>query len=280
MRAIDILCQDFTPAGIRKNYSENEEEHSRFAQVGRTVNFVGYETPEFLRRMDAIGVEKLMICAIKTWSFHHQRLLENSTVEEVAALTAHAPKRLFGLYGVNVHQGMKGVAEFEHAVREFGFRGFHLHPHGYGLPPNHAFYFPYYAKAQELKVPAIVSMGHTLDLMPNEPGRPMHLDTVALYFPDLAIVCTHTGWPWTEEAIALAWKHPNVFLGTSAHAPKYWKPELVKFIDSRGQDKVLWGTDYPLIDHKESLGQIEALGLKARSKEKFLYENAARLFGF
>ena len=163
------------------------------AQVGRTVNFVGYETPEFLRRMDAIGVEKLMICAIKTWSFHHQRLLENSTVEEVAALTAHAPKRLFGLYGVNVHQGMKGVAEFERAVREFGFRGFHLHPHGYGLPPNHAFYFPYYAKAQELKVPAIVSMGHTLDLMPNEPGRPMHLDTVALYFPDLEIVCTHTG---------------------------------------------------------------------------------------
>ena len=280
MRSIDILCQDFTPAGIRKNYSENEEEHSRFAQVGRTANFVGYEVPEFLRRMDAIGVEKLLICAIKTWSFTQQRLLENSTVEEISALIARAPDRLYGLYGVNVHQGIKGVAEFERSVREHGFKGFHLHPHGFGLTPNHAFYFPYYAKAQELKVPAIVSMGHTLDLMPNEPGRPMHLDTVALYFPDLAIVCTHTGWPWTEEAIALAWKHPNVFLGTSAHAPKYWKPELVKFIDSRGQDKVLWGTDYPLIDHKESLSQVEALGFKQRSKEKFLYENAARLFGF
>ncbi len=279
MKAIDILCQDFTPAGIRKNYSENEEEHSRFAQVGRTVNFVGYETPEFLRRMDELGVEKLLIAAIKTWSFHHQRLLENSTVEEIAALTAQAPKRLFGLYGVNVHTGMKGVAEFERSVREYGFKGFHLHPHGYGLAPNHAFYFPYYAKAQELKVPAVVSMGHTLDLMPNDPGRPMHLDQVALYFPDLAIVCTHTGWPWTEEAIALAWKHPNVFLGTSAHAPKYWKPELVRFIDSRGQDKVLWGTDYPLIDHKESLNQIEALNLRQRPKEKFLYENAARVFG-
>ena len=128
-------------------------------------------------------------------------------------------------------------------------------------------------------MPAIVSMGHTLDLMPNDPGRPMHLDTVALYFPNLAIVCTHTGLPWVEEAIALAWKHPNVFLGTSAHAPKYWKPELVKFIDSRGQEKVVWGTDYPLIDHKESLIQIEALGFKQRSKEKFLYENAARIFG-
>src|ERR1700687_2890603 len=105
MKAIDILCQDFTPAGIRKNYLENEEEHSRFAQVGRTVNFVGYEPAEFLSRMDKLGVEKLLLCAIKTWSFTHQRLLENSTVEEIAALTAKAPDRLFGLYGVNVHQG-------------------------------------------------------------------------------------------------------------------------------------------------------------------------------
>jgi predicted TIM-barrel fold metal-dependent hydrolase len=175
---------------------------------------------------------------------------------------------------------MKGVAEFERSVREYGFRALHIHPHGYRMPPDHAFYFPYYAKAQELGVPAIVSMGHTLDLMPNDPGRPIHLDMVALYFPDLAVVCTHTGWPWTEEAIALAWKHPNMFLGTSAHAPRYWKPELVKFINSHGQDKVLWGTDYPLIDQKESLEQVDALGLRETSKRKFLYDNAARIFGF
>ncbi len=278
VRAIDILSADFTPAGIRKNFLENEEEHSRFEQVGRARNFVGYETPEFLKRMDAISVEKVFVCAYKTWSWQHQHLLENTSVDEVLALTAQAPDRLFGLYGVNVHTGMKGVAEFERAVREYGFKGLHIHPHGYRMPPDHAFYFPYYAKAMELGVPAVISMGHTLDLMPNDPGRPMHLDQVALYFQDLAVVCTHTGWPWTEEAIALAWKHPNVFLGTSAHAPRYWKPELVKFINSHGQDKVVWGTDYPLIDHKESLDQIESLGLREQSKKKFLHDNAARIF--
>lgn len=278
MAAIDILCNDFSPEGIRKNYAENEEEKSRFAQVGRTHNFVGYETSEFLRRMDALGVEKLLVCAIKTWSYKHQRPLESSSVEEVAALMAQAPGRIFGLYGVNVHRGMAGVAEFERSVREQGFKGLHIHPHGYGLPPDHAHYFPYYAKAQELNVPAVISMGHTLDLMPNDPGRPIHLDQVALYFSDLAVVCTHTGWPWTEEAISLAWKHPNLFLGTSAHAPRYWKPELVKFINSHGQDKVMWGTDYPLIDHKESLQQVDALGLKESSKDKFLRRNAARVF--
>jgi predicted TIM-barrel fold metal-dependent hydrolase len=123
-------------------------------------------------------------------------------------------------------------------------------------------------------------MGHTLDFMPIEHGRPYLLDKIALYFPDLAIVCAHTGWPWVEEAIALAWKHPNVFIGTSAYAPKYWPPELVKFINSRGQDKVMWGTDFPLIDHKESLDQIKALGLKPAAEAKLVRGNAARVFGF
>ena len=279
-RAIDILCNDFTPAGIRKNYLENEEEHSRFAQVGRARQVASYEVPEFIARMDGLGVEKVFVCAIKTWSVQQQRLLEHSTNEEVIAVKEQAPDRLYGLFGINVHQRMKGVAELERVVKEHAFIGAHLHPHGFGLPPDHAHYFPYYAKCQELGVPVIVSTGHTLDLMPNDPGRPMHLDRVALYFPDLAIVCTHTGWPWVEEAIALAWKHPNVFLGTSAYAPKYWKAEMVRFINSHGRDKCMWGTDFPLIDHGESLAQIGELGLRDASLEKFLHANAARVFGF
>ena len=280
IRAIDILCNDFTPAGIRKNYLENEEEHSRFAQVGRVRQVASFEVRDFLARMDRLRVEKVFVCAIKTWSVRQQALLEHSTNEEIVAVTEQAPDRLYGLFGINVHQGMAGVAELEHVVKEHAFIGAHLHPHGFGLPPDHAYYFPYYAKCQELGIPVIVSTGHTLDLMPNEPGRPMHLDKVALYFADLAIVCTHTGWPWVEEAIALAWKHPNVFLGTSAYAPKYWKPEMVRFINSHGKDKCLWGTDFPLIDHRESLAQIGELGLRDTSLEKFLYGNAARVFGF
>ena len=279
-RAIDILCNDFTPAGIRKNYLENEEEHSRFAQVGRARQVASYEVSEFIARMDRLGVEKVFVCAIKTWSVQQQKLLEHSTNEEVIAVKKQAPDRLYGLFGINVHQRMKGVAELERVVKDHAFVGAHLHPHGFGLPPDHAYYFPYYAKCQELGVPVIVSTGHTLDLMPNDPGRPMHLDRVALYFPDLAIVCTHTGWPWVEEAIALAWKHPNVFLGTSAYAPKYWKAEMVRFINSHGRDKCMWGTDFPLIDHGESLAQIGELGLRDASLEKFLHANAARVFGF
>ena len=201
------------------------------------------------------------------------------SVAEVVEVSDQYPDRLFGLYGVNPMTAMAGVAELEHAVVEHRFKGVHIHPHGFDMAPDHAYYFPFYAKCQELGVPVVISMGHTLDIMPIENGRPIRLDRAAIYFPDLAFVLTHTGWPWVEEAIAMAWKHPNVFLGTSAYAPKYWKPEMVKFINSHGQDKVMWGTDFPLIDHAESLGQIDALGLRETSKAKLLHDNAARVFG-
>lgn len=278
MTAIDILCNLFTPESVRKNYLENEEEASRFAQVGRTKNLIGYEPADFIARMDELGMSKALICAIITWSYRGQHPIEQTTVEEVVEVSNQYPERLHGLYGVNPMTAMAGVAELERAVREHRFKGIHIHPHGFDMAPDHAYYFPFYAKCQELGAPAVISMGHTLDIMPVENGRPVRIDRAAIYFPDLAFVLTHTGWPWIEEAIAMAWKHPNVFLGTSAYAPKYWKPEMVKFINSHGQDKVMWGTDFPLIDHAESLGQIDELGLRETSKAKLLHDNAARIF--
>ena len=276
--AIDILCNHFTQESIDKNFINNEEEADRFEQVGRTQNLKGHDPAELLKHLSSVGVDKLLVTAIKVWSYHRQCPDVWTTTEEVCELTSAHPDRIFGLFGVNPYSAMKGVAELEHAVKEHGFRGIHIHPHGYDMPPDNAFYFPFYAKCQELGVPAVLSMGHTLDFLPIDPGRPIHLDKIALYFPELPIVCTHTGWPWVEEAIALAYKHPNVFIGTSAYAPKYWKPELVRFINGRGAGKVMWGTDFPLILHQESLEQIDALELKDVAKAKLLRETAARLF--
>ena len=89
-----------------------------------------------------------------------------------------------------------------------------------------------------------------------------------------------TGWPWTEEMISLAWKHENVFLGIDAHNPKYLEESLVKFMATRGQNKVLWGTNYPAIMQKEAVDTIRNdLGLKGKVAEKILHGNAARIYG-
>ena len=276
--AIDILCNHFTPDNLKRNFLNNPAEVETFERAGLMDNLRGHDPADFLKYLDEAGVDKVMISAIQVWSTFEQRMSVQTAPEEVFEAAKAAPDRILGLFGINPMRRMDGVAELERAVREMGFKGAHIHPHGYDMPPDHAYYFPYYAKCNELGVPVVISMGHTLDKLPIEAGRPIHLDKIALYFPDLKIVCTHTGWPWVEEAIAVASKHPNVYIGTSAYAPKYWPPELVRFIDSWGRNKVMWGTDYPVIMHARSLREIEELGLREQSKQNLLRGTAVRVF--
>jgi predicted TIM-barrel fold metal-dependent hydrolase len=102
---------------------------------------------------------------------------------------------------------------------------------------------------------------------------------VACDFPELTIVGIHVGVPWTEEMIAMAWKHPNVYIGTDAHSPKYWPESFVKYINTFGQDKVIFGTDFPILDFKRARDEVENLGLRDMPKEKLLRSNAMRIYG-
>lgn len=276
--AIDILCNHFTADNIQRNFLENPGEVETFEAAGLMDNLRGHTVEEFVAYLDRVGVDKVLITAIQVWSRFEQRMGVATSVEEVADAAKAAPGRILGLYGINPMLRLDGVRALEQSVREHDFKGAHLHPHGYDMPPDHAYYYPFYAKCVELDIPVVISMGHTMDRLPIEAGRPIHLDPVALYFPELRIVCTHTGWPWVEEALALVSKHPNVYLGTSAYAPKYWKPEMIKFLNSWGSDKVMWGTDYPVIMHERSLAEIDQLGLRDSSKQKLLHENARRVF--
>jgi uncharacterized protein len=279
-KSIDILANLFTPKSIQAEYVDGSEKE-QFTRVNRQSAVRGYEPDEFVQYLDSNGLERILITSMKIPDPWRTTWMTNVSVAEVAEAARSCPDRVYGLVGCNPRSALAGVSEFEHYVKNEGFRGLHIHPHGFGLPPNHAYFFPWYAKAVELDVPVIVSMGTTLALLGIEVARPVYLDDVALYFPDLKLVCGHTGYPWVEEAIAVVWKHDNMYLGTSAHAPKYWKPEMVQFLNSRrGRNKVMFATDWPLIQHAEALKQIEDLGLREESMDALLYDNAARVFGF
>jgi predicted TIM-barrel fold metal-dependent hydrolase len=109
-------------------------------------------------------------------------------------------------------------------------------------------------------------------------GRPIYLDEVALAFPELVIIGCHLGQPWHEEMMILAWKHPNVYVETSARTPKHWPESFVKFASSYGQDKVLWATDYPLLTFDRTLRELRELGLKEDAYRKIVRDNAIRAF--
>jgi uncharacterized protein len=185
--------------------------------------------------------------------------------------------------GIDPYTGMKGVKAFESAVKNDGFIGAHLYPHWFELAPDHAKYYPFYAKCTELDVPIQMQVGQSMVYSPDFPcrsvGRPITLDPVACDFPELKLIGIHVGIPWTEEMIAMAWKHKNVFIGCDAHRPKYWPESFRRYINSQGQDKVIFGTDFPVLPFKRTVEDIDALGFKPEARRKLMRDNAARIYG-
>jgi predicted TIM-barrel fold metal-dependent hydrolase len=115
--------------------------------------------------------------------------------------------------------------------------------------------------------------------MPSETGRPVpYLDEVALTFPELRIVAGHIGHPWTDEMIGLAWKHEHVYIDTSAYLPRYYPPPLVHYLRTYGQDKVLFGTNFPQLPWATCVEQAQGLGLSETVQAKFFADNARRVF--
>ena len=241
----------------------------------------GIETDEMLRRMDRAGIERAFLIAPKvgrlghpsTWHLPYEVVLE--------AVRAH-PDRFFGLAGIDPTEGMKGVWAFQKAVEDYGFIGAHGYPHWFELAPDHARWYPFYAKCIELDVPIQLQVGQSMIYAPDYPcrsvGRPITLDAVACDLPELKLVGIHVGIPWTDEMIAMAWKHRNVYIGSDAHGPKYWPQGFVNYINTYGSDKVIFGTDFPVLDFERTVDDIRGLGLREASARKFMRNNVVRLY--
>lgn len=242
----------------------------------------GVSLEAMLEQMDEAGIERGFLVAAKSGrpglpgSYH-------MPPEVVADAVKQYPDRFYGLVGIDPYQGMTGVRAMEYAVKELGFIGAHLYPHWYELAPNHAKYYPYYAKCIELDIPVQMQVGQSLIYAKDQPcrsvGRPIYLDDIACDLPELKLIGTHVGIPWTDEMIAMAWKHENVYICTDAHSPKYWPDSLVKYINSYGQDKVIFGSDFPVLRFKRTVDEIDALNLKPQVRKKFLHDNVKRVYG-
>jgi hypothetical protein len=275
--AIDFMYYVATPEFIAKwNDAKKGELICRMERaIGGLPSFDSIDT--MVRKMDEANVERVFITQTKMWSHWNKWMYMDTTLEEVAQYMRASPDRFVGLAGYNPFRIKDSLREVEVAIREHGFRGVYVHIYGFDIPLHDPKMYPLYAKCVELDVPVSMQVGHVLEAMPSEHARPMYLDRVACDFPDLKIIGAHTGWPWVEELISVCYKWENVWLGIDAWMPKYLKPEVIQFIGSRmGQDRCLWGTNG--LPWKESLDQVEQLGLKPEAKRKLLRDNAVALF--
>lgn len=278
--AIDTVVNPLTPEIVASRPAWSGEFHTGTFRQEETVRR-GYTIAETLAMMDEAGIERAFLVAAKIGD----RRIAGSwhlPYETVAAFVQAHPDRFAGLAGLDPTEGMAGVRALETAVREYGFVGAHAYPHWFELPPDHAKWYPFYAKCCELGVPVQLQVGQSLVYDPSRPlrsvGRPITLDAVACDFPELKLVGIHIGIPWHDEMIAMAWKHRNVFIVADAHAPKHWPASFVRYIDSYGQDKVMFGTDFPVLGFRRMREEVEALGLREGPKRKFLRENALRVY--
>ncbi len=195
---------------------------------------------EIVELMDAAGVQRLMLSA---WCRPGRWVITN---DEVAAHVQAFPDRFTGVTAVDLTNPVAAVRELDRAVRDLGFEALRVVPWLWKLPPNDKLYYPLYVKCIELDIPFCTQVGHTGPLMPSETGRPVpYIDEVALTFPDLRIVCGHTGHLWTDEMIGVAWKHDHVYIDTSAYLPRYYSPQLLQYLKTYGRNEVLFGSNFP-----------------------------------
>ena len=241
----------------------------------------GISIAQMVERMDRAGVERSFLIAAKVGPLLHKSTYHIPYEMVVQALHDY-PDRFYGLAGLDPTEGMQGVRALERAVRDHGFIGAHFYPHWFELAPDHAKWYPFYAKCVELDIPVQLQVGQSMIYDPahrlRSVGRPINLDAVACDFPELKLIGIHVGIPWTEEMIAMAWKHPNVYIGCDAHSPKYWPASFVHYINTFGQDKVIFGTDFPILDFQKTLQQIDGLQLRPGAKQKLLRNNAIDIY--
>jgi predicted TIM-barrel fold metal-dependent hydrolase len=252
--------------------------HDMFASLRRWMRLdkVPDEIPlaMTLAALDAAGVQRALVSA---WWGPQGALISN---DEVAGFVSEAPDRLVGVASVDLHRPMAAVRELKRAVNELGFCALRMLPWLWNLPPDDRRYYPLYATCVELGIPFCLQVGHTGPLCPSEPGRPIpYLDQVALDFPELTIVGGHIGYPWTNEMIALATKYPNVYIDTSAYKPSRYPPELVQFLRAHGRKKVLFGSNFPMIQPAACIAEVDSLELSDEATSLFLRDNAIKVFG-
>jgi predicted TIM-barrel fold metal-dependent hydrolase len=209
------------------------------------------------------------------------------TNEEIAELAHQHADVAIPFASVNPHRGAEGVRLAKKLIRDYRVKGFKFHPSVQDFFPNDRMAYPLYEVIAEAKLPALFHTGQTGVGAGTRGGagirlkysNPMLLDDVAVDFPDMPIVLAHPSFPWQEEALSVATHKPQVYIDLSGWSPKYFPPILVQYANTLLKDKILFGSDYPVMSPERWMADFDKLAIKPEVRPLILKENAARLLG-
>ena len=273
MRPIDIHVHPGTQAYVDTHGKAHEKIEKFF---GKKSKVWGEE------ELGAFYVEQGVQGVLLAFDAESATGAPRTTNDYVADLVQRFPDAFVcGFASVDPWKGEYAVAELERSARELGLKGVKFHPSVQAFYPNDRRFDPMWEKCQELRLPVLLHSGLTgWPDVPMEFSKPIpYLDDLALRFPDLTIISAHPAYPWVDEQIALALMRPNIYLDLSGYLPKYFPPQLARDVNSRLQNKVLFGTDFPSITPERWIADFDTIDLKPGVREKVLYGNAARILG-
>ena len=238
---------------------------------------------KFVVQLDKMGVEKAVIFNLDEETPSGIAGLPN---DYYAQIVRHFPDKFIGFAGIDPLKKKKAIQEIRRSY-ELGLRGIAIRPFMFQMAPTNKKMYPIYSTCVELDIPIWfhISINYSTNTM--EVERPIYLDVVAQDFPELKIIAGHGGWPWVNEMVAVAWRNPNIYIDIASYLPKYigmkgtgWEP-LIHYGNSVLQDKILFGSTWLFMrmSIRQLADEVINLPLKEDVKEKWLYSNAAKLFG-
>lgn len=280
MRVIDVHCHPSTSQFYKtmRPYIEPLEKYWKESFRVRTEEAM---IQEFV---DA-GVQVLLIALDAETATG----LPRTSNEYIAGLVKKYPDTVIQGWGsVDPWKGKQAIYDAEKAIKELGLIGLKFHQIVQRFHPNDKRFYPLWEKLSELQCPVQFHMG-TTGMGAGTPGglgeqldfaRPIpYVDDIAADFPNLTIIGLHPAFPWTDEMKAVVLHKANVFWDLSGWAPKYYPESLIRDINTRLKDKVLFGTDYPSISHERMIKEWKDNGHSEEILEKVFYKNAQRILG-
>jgi uncharacterized protein len=233
--------------------------------------FKSPELPELLETMDTNGVTRAIL------------MTKAGAVDDRAQRYAAAEPDRFALAvgGFNLLKPMKTVRALESFAKDNPVAYAVVGPSFWGdgqYPPTDAVYFPLYTKCCELDLPLCMNTGLPGPPIPGEVQNPIHLDRVCVRFPELRLCMIHGADPWWDTAIRLMLKYKNLRLMTSAWSPKRLPESLLHFMRTRGKDRILFASDFPVLSMERCLGEAAALDLPDDVRAAWLHDNAEAFF--
>jgi uncharacterized protein len=234
-------------------------------KTGKQDDYAAYTVAQ----MDRYGIDRAMIG------------LDDDARASLDAIERF-PTRFFGSYHANPNQGMNEVRKIQRMVTERGVKAVTAFPCGLcpQVPIDDKKWYPIYAKCVELDVPFVCTVGVPGPRLPMAPQKVELIDEVCWFFPELKFVMRHGAEPWTELAVKLMLKYPNLYYSTSAFAPKYYPKAIIDFANSRGADKVMYAGYFPMgLSLERIFRELPSVPFAEAVWPKFLRENAVRVFG-